>query len=416
MTFTLTLAGLSVLYKAMNGERLHFTHAEIGNGEPQPLDQITDLANPLLAIQFDSITVNSNNATLCATFNNASVESGFRMTEAGIFCEDPNNSARKILFAYATEPIESANWIASSSNEIQETQISFVVFVGNAENISAQINESLVYATQAELNEHTNNRRNPHAVTKSQVGLDKVPNVSTNDQTPTFDVPLKIDNIKSGEKLGTMFGKVARAIIDFISHIGSNSNPHNVTASQVGAAKSSHNHSASDINSGTLSVKRGGTGISNLKKGLLLFANDTNMFGQIPAPSVENSVLQQSPSGIPFFAPMTASQFGASEKNHTHSQIGTYTGYGKSGESNKNSLNFSKTPSILFIAQKGHARFAILFPCSNYGISFGSDMSTLNLTVSHTSEIVSWFFPGDENHPANQMNQNDATYDYVAVS
>lgn len=417
MTFTLTPQGLTVLYKAMNGSRLHFNHAAIGNGNHQSLDQITDLANPLLTIQFDSITVDETNAILRATFNNSSVESGFRMTEVGVFCEDPNNSSRSVLFAYASEPIESANWIAPANSQLQETELSFVVFVGNAENISAQINESAVYATQADLNRHINNTRNPHSVTKSQIGLGNVPNVATNDQTPTFAIPTKTESITSGEKLGLMFGKIARAILDLISHLANKNNPHNVTASQVGAAKSSHTHSSSDINSGTLLVQRGGTGLSSLQKGLLFYAKSANVIGQISAPSGPNEVLRQDVGGDPYFGPLTAAQVGAASSNHTHIDTGSYMGNGGVGANNANSIAFSKTPSLIVISQAigAIARFAIISPLSNHGICFGTDIESTNLFVSHTDTTVSWYYPGSEGHPANQMNGNGLTYNYVAI-
>lgn len=41
-------------------------------------------------------------------------------------------------------------------------------------------------AEASDLTSHTDNTSNPHSVTKSQVGLGNVPNVATNDQTPTF--------------------------------------------------------------------------------------------------------------------------------------------------------------------------------------------------------------------------------------
>lgn len=55
-------------------------------------------------------------------------------------------------------------------------------------------------------------------------------------------------------------GGAAAAVQAVAPHANNKSNPHNVTAEQVGAAAKEHKHSATDINSGTLSVKRGGTG------------------------------------------------------------------------------------------------------------------------------------------------------------
>ena len=69
---------------------------------------------------------------------------------------------------------------------------------------------------------------------KNDVGLDKVPNVATNDQTPTFTKASSLTDLTSGEKLSVAFGKIAKGISDLISHLSNKSNPHGVTATQVG--------------------------------------------------------------------------------------------------------------------------------------------------------------------------------------
>lgn len=76
---------------------------------------------------------------------------------------------------------------------------------------------------------------NPHAVTAAEVGLGNVPNVTTNNQTPTYSEAGTLANIASGEVLTTAFGKIKKAIADFITHKNSTSNPHSVTAAQAGA-------------------------------------------------------------------------------------------------------------------------------------------------------------------------------------
>lgn len=88
---------------------------------------------------------------------------------------------------------------------------------------------------QSNLNTHVGNKENPHAVTKAQVGLGNVPNVATNDQTPTYTEATELKTLASGEKLAVSMGKIMKAITDFIAHLANKSNPHNVTASQVGA-------------------------------------------------------------------------------------------------------------------------------------------------------------------------------------
>ena len=73
-----------------------------------------------------------------------------------------------------------------------------------------------------------------HSHNKSEVGLENVPNVTTNNQTPTYSMASSNTNLTSGEKLSTAFGKIAKAINSLINHLGSTSNPHSVTKSQVG--------------------------------------------------------------------------------------------------------------------------------------------------------------------------------------
>lgn len=93
------------------------------------------------------------------------------------------------------------------------------------ENVSSEANEGIA--------EHIANKDNPHEVTKDDVGLGNVPNVGTNNQTPTYTVPTDMAELSSGEKLSAAFGKIAKAVSSLISHLASTSNPHSVTKSQL---------------------------------------------------------------------------------------------------------------------------------------------------------------------------------------
>ena len=73
----------------------------------------------------------------------------------------------------------------------------------------------------------------------SDVGLGNVPNVATNNQTPTYSQASSLANIASGEKLSVSMGKIMKAIADLISHLSNKSNPHGVTASQISAVPTS---------------------------------------------------------------------------------------------------------------------------------------------------------------------------------
>lgn len=263
----LTYSGQEAMLKALNGDEICFTKIKLGNG-PKPDDyaQLTDLQNPLKSISIEQAVIENHYAKLTGeTVSNADFESDFYWTELGIFVSDPEGGPDDLLYAYAHyELSEDAAPLyigASTSSVVQITPIVHV-YIGDAENITAELSEASDYALKSELNAHKSDSTNPHGVTKAQVGLSNVPNVTTNNQTPTFSIASALAEINSGEKMSTIMGKVKKAINSLIYHIGNKNNPHSVTLSQVGAAAASHTHNASDINAGTLGVSRGGTGAS----------------------------------------------------------------------------------------------------------------------------------------------------------
>lgn len=86
---------------------------------------------------------------------------------------------------------------------------------------------------------------NPHKITAATVGLGNVPNVATNDQTPTYTETSTLTNIASGEKLSVTFGKIKKSITDLISHLADNVK--HITASERTSwnAKAPTNHASS---------------------------------------------------------------------------------------------------------------------------------------------------------------------------
>lgn len=62
--------------------------------------------------------------------------------------------------------------------------------------------------------DHSQTSGNPHGTTAADVGLGNVPNVSTNDQEPTFTEASTRNNIASGEKLSVILGKIAKFFND----------------------------------------------------------------------------------------------------------------------------------------------------------------------------------------------------------
>lgn len=93
--------------------------------------------------------------------------------------------------------------------------------------------------------QHLLNHDNPHQVTKEQVGLGNIENLSINDQMPTYEEAEELENISSGEKMSTILGKIKRAITSLIAHINNFDNPHKITKSQI---KLENVDNTSDVN------------------------------------------------------------------------------------------------------------------------------------------------------------------------
>lgn len=66
-------------------------------------------------------------------------------------------------------------------------------------------------------------------ITKANIGLENVQNVTTNNQTPTYSMATSLTTLSLGELLSTAMGKIAKAISVLASHITNTSNPHSVT-------------------------------------------------------------------------------------------------------------------------------------------------------------------------------------------
>lgn len=406
MILSLTNTGLNMLLRAFAGDRITFTKVQIGNGNQQAAATASSLLNPLMDLPIDAITVGTANATIQTSINNAQVEAGFRCTEVGIFAKDQDDESLEVLYAYGSQPEDTADYISSSDDSILETQFDFLVFIGEAENVSAVINESLVYASAADLNSHKENVGNPHCVTKQQVGLGNVPNVTTNDQMPTYLDPDKLTSLQpltSGEKLSMAFRKIARAVKALIAHIANKNNPHAVSPNQIGAAERIHTHTTSDIKKGVLGVARGGTGNGTWFAGRIPYFSTATAMSQLPFPSQNGAFLQQDTSGAPYW--------GAA------SEVGMYTGGNHSGNSDKSSIRFTHgLPHAVFIVQRGgmHWGALLLNPEMPVGFSVVNGV-TSRLDVEISERTVSWFYDSDERHPANQLDAGLQKYAFIGI-
>ena len=176
MSFTaprFTDEGKALQAKAQAGTALKFTKMQLGDGElgSQAIAAMTGLVNPLITVGISGVKAGNNYATVKSNFSNSGLTTGFYWREIGVFAADPekpNDRNSDILYCYANAG-SLAEYIPAAGSEIVEKIISIPCIIGDAENVSAEV-ASEIYATKEELEEHTNNKNNPHGVTAEKIG------------------------------------------------------------------------------------------------------------------------------------------------------------------------------------------------------------------------------------------------------
>ena len=274
MKIKLTDNGRNMLLNFVQGNKIKFTKAVFGNGNYRITPEKQDtpqIVNAIKTVEFSAtpaVDETEKVATLNVSFDNKEIESGFHVTEIGYYAklvtynaDGEETEGDEKLYAIGTADESEADYIPPAEERLVTITYDGLVYIGDAD-VSAVLSQNANYATKDDFEKHIRDKNNPHAVSKGQVGLGNVPNVETNDQTPTYEDVEKLETLVSGEKLSVAFSKIKKAISALIGHLGAKKNPHAVTAEQVGAAKTQHTHSADDINKGVLPVARGGTGYS----------------------------------------------------------------------------------------------------------------------------------------------------------
>lgn len=198
----LTNKGMELLTNLLNGHNIQFTHIKMGDGNaPADISTMTDLVSvkQTLPIARNSI-IDFKTMLIGSNLYGTSVTEAFYWKEVGLFAKDLDGDGIEYLFSYDNAGSE-ASYIPAGG-AVTEQLIDLNVVVGNVDNVTIEIDKSLVYATQddmenaiTELNNtlttkintdvnsvntaltnHINNKNNPHAVTKAQVGLGDVVN------------------------------------------------------------------------------------------------------------------------------------------------------------------------------------------------------------------------------------------------
>lgn len=153
---------------------------------------------------------------------------------------------------------------------------------------------------------HAQKRDNPHAVTKEQVGLGNVPNVATDDQTPTYAAANAPAALSSGETLRAAFGKLAAAVTALIAHLADG--VRHITAAERGAwnGKTTVSFSrslASGTKIGTITIDGTKTDLYCEKDTNTVYTHPTKAgYKHIPAGGASGQILKWSADGTAAWA------------------------------------------------------------------------------------------------------------------
>lgn len=159
----LTRNGFTLLGKAVAGKELKFTRVMLGNAgdniNPQIVDdetafEMNALINPCFEAPITDVrhTGGGTMAVKCQV-RNVNLEDGFRVSEVGLFAQDPD-TGEELMYCYRNSGI-AASWMPSGDGSVLwDLVITLITVIDKATNITAVIDSGLIYVTQAEFVDH----------------------------------------------------------------------------------------------------------------------------------------------------------------------------------------------------------------------------------------------------------------------
>ncbi|MEK3749413.1 phage tail protein [Paenibacillus sp. FSL E2-8871] len=155
---TITIKGLALQGKAQAGAKLEYTRVAIGDGSlnGQSMPALNGLISQKMVLPITRIRAQPpNKATIGSVLDNSGVTSGFYFREIGLFATDPDIG--EILYAYANSGVTADYIPPGGGSDIIEKVFDIDVVIGTAANISAKIDDSLVFTQKKEFLAHVDN-------------------------------------------------------------------------------------------------------------------------------------------------------------------------------------------------------------------------------------------------------------------
>ncbi|MFD3764078.1 phage tail protein, partial [Paenibacillus lactis] len=143
-----TNKGRNLQAKAEAGAQLKFTRMGVGDGQlgGQSIPSLNKLIHETMSLPITRLKPQlPAQAIVGAVLSSQDVTTGFFFRELGIFAQDPDEG--EILYAYGNSGSAAEYIPPVGSPDIIEKTIDMIVTFGQAQNVSAVINSSLIFAT-----------------------------------------------------------------------------------------------------------------------------------------------------------------------------------------------------------------------------------------------------------------------------
>ncbi|HYE80886.1 MAG TPA: phage tail protein [Clostridia bacterium] len=162
----LTNRGRNLQAKAQAGAQLNFTRIAVGDGElgGSSILDLNALIHEVKTLDITKFVVLTGGKAVCGGYlSNQDLATGFYWRELGLYATDPDLG--EILYCYGNAGADAEYIPAGGGPDVVEKHIDIVSIVGNAPNVTATIDPSLVFATipevEALISDHINGE-DPH--------------------------------------------------------------------------------------------------------------------------------------------------------------------------------------------------------------------------------------------------------------
>lgn len=168
----LTNKGRNLQAKAQTGKELKYTRIGVGDGQlgGRQIVDLTALVSEKKSLNLTKLKVNGGGrATVGTILSNQNISAGFYLREIGVFALDPDEG--EILYCYGNAGSTAEYIPVGGGPDVIEKNIDIITIVGNASNVSAVLDTSMVFVSKSEFDDHLE-AINPHKVTAAQIGAE----------------------------------------------------------------------------------------------------------------------------------------------------------------------------------------------------------------------------------------------------